>query len=79
MQLAYEAIEDSEFKITIANIVNGGLPCALHTTDWADDKVEAYYDAITFLNDFIKSAKELKSRIINDVMGIITDEIQKID
>lgn len=79
MQLAYEVIEDSEFKITITNIVNGGLPCTLYTTDWVDDKVEAYYDAIAFLNDFIKSAKELKSRIIKDVTGIIADELQKID
>lgn len=60
------AVENNEFQLTIVDDIKD-FSSVTHMTDWTCDRFEMYHDAIQFLNSLIKSAENLKKRILSDI------------
>ena len=59
-------IENNEFQLTITDDIKD-FSSVTYITDWTADRIEMYHDGIQFLNSLIKSAEELKTRILSDI------------
>lgn len=66
------AIENAEFRLRIIDDIKD-FESGTYITDWTTDRIEMYHDAIQFLNSLIKSAEELKGRIMSDIKEIVDE------
>lgn len=61
--------KNPEFQLTITD----GFSALTYMTDWTCDRIEMYHDAISFLNSLIKSAEDVKERILNNIKETVDE------